>query len=109
MTHEPIATLTADSFSDWFMLSPQGYGMQRFQLFASGDLGGGTLSIQGCLHTKFEDPNSDAPDDSEVFTFPSTEVTDLLAQDPPNFVTKSMWVRAQLAGSTSPAVSVWIL
>lgn len=108
--HASLGALSASGSTAWVRLGTQARGidMQRFQLFASGSLGGGTLVIEACLHAVSEDPNADAPSAGEIFKFGSTALTDLTVQEPPNFITKAQWVRATLTGATTPAVKVWI-
>lgn len=101
----------ADGVSPWVAL-PSAYDpphLNRYQVFAAGELGTGAVTVEVCLSPPHTNPNNTSNPPDDVFPLPSTALSDLTTQDPPNFITKAHWARLRLADATDPDVTVWLL
>lgn len=97
----------------WVPAGPlQGEGNAIRQIFASGTLDGGTLTVEACMNGPFSNPNDEAqlPSGGGIVSLaPDVELDDLAVRAQQVFATRAHWLRvAVLDAGANLDVKVWL-
>jgi hypothetical protein len=96
----PNKNFTEDGYSKWFKI-----GNRTVTLYASGEFGTGSVSLETCTFDRTEDPNNATVTEAEVFPLASSSLSEKgYVTVEGNFV----WVRAALASSTDPDLNIYL-
>lgn len=97
----------------WARSGPiNGEGNAIRQLFASGDLDGGTLIVEACMNGPYADPNfpASAPAADEIVSLAAdVSLDDLATRAQQVFATRAHWIRAAVSGAGGDLdLKVWL-